>query len=162
MGEDVARELFEYPSINLGTIEGGDSINSVPRYARAELDIRLTAGVETSDVLARIRSCANGCEGVSIADAAWSVGTAEPVDSPLVDAVAATGEAVTGERVYRRSATGGGDAKTLRTAGIPTVEFGLGPDTAHAVDEYTTIEALRQNAAVYARLPARWASARDW
>jgi len=161
MGEGAARDLFEYPSINLGTIEGGEAVNTVPRTARAELDVRLTASVQTDDVLARIRACAAECEGVDVVDASWSVGTAEPVESPLVEAVATTAEDVTGDRVYRRSATGGGDAKTLRNAGIPTVDFALGPDTAHAVDEYTTVEALVDNAAVYARLPARWGRAVD-
>ncbi len=153
MGEETARKLFARPSINLGTIEGGEAINSVPATARAEIDIRLTAGVETSETLAEIRDCAADCEGVTIADVSWSVGTAEPIDSPLVDAVATTAEAATGDRVYRRSATGGGDAKRLRNEGIPTVEFALGTDTVHAVDEYTTVDALLGNAIVYARLP---------
>ncbi|ELY97405.1 CoA-disulfide reductase [Natrialba asiatica DSM 12278] len=58
-------------------------------------------------------------------------------------------------------ATGGGDAKTLRNAGVPTVEFALATDTVHAVDEYTTVDALIGNAMVYARLPEVWASAVD-
>ncbi|WP_135366629.1 M20 family metallopeptidase [Halosimplex halophilum] len=161
MGRAVARDLFAYPSINLGTLEGGEAINSVPQSARAEIDVRLAAGVETSSVLADIRSCAADCEGVSITDVSWSVGTAEPIDSPLVDAVASTAESVSGERVFRRSATGGGDAKTLRNADIPTVEFAFGTDTVHAVDEYTTVDALVDNAVVYARLPAAWASATE-
>jgi succinyl-diaminopimelate desuccinylase len=82
----------------------------------------------------------------------------ESVGSPLVDAVASTAEAVAGERVYRRSATGGGDAKRLRNAGIPTVEFAFGTDTVHAVDEYTTADALAGNAAVYTRLPGALAT----
>ncbi|WP_336036735.1 M20 family metallopeptidase [Halobacterium yunchengense] len=153
MGESVARELFTHPSINLGTLEGGDAVNSVPQSARAEIDVRLAAGVGTSDVLADVRSCVADCEGVSVTDVSWSVGTVEPMDSPLVDAVASTAEAVSGERVYRRSATGGGDAKALRNAGIPTVEFAFGTDTVHGVDEYTTVDALAANAAVYASLP---------
>ena len=72
-------------------------------------------------------------------------------------AVASTAEAVGGERVYRRSATGGGDAKRLRSAGIPTVEFAFGTDTVHAVDEYTTVDALVDNALVYASLPRAFA-----
>jgi len=161
MGRAVARNLFAYPSINLGTLEGGEAINSVPQSARAEIDVRLAAGVETSSVLADIRSCAADCEGVSITDVSWSVGTAEPIDSPLVDAVASTAESVSGERVFRRSATGGGDAKTLRNADIPTVEFAFSTDTVHAVDEYTTIDALVDNAVVYSRLPAAWTSATE-
>jgi succinyl-diaminopimelate desuccinylase len=158
MGEDVARDLFRYPSINLGVLEGGDAINSVPQSARAEVDVRLTAGVQTPDVLARIRECVAECEGITIADVSWSIGTAEDPDSPLVDAVASTAADVTGDRIFRRSATGGGDAKTLRNTGIATVEFALGTDTIHAPDEYVPIDALVGNAVVYARLPGAWHS----
>ncbi|UHQ95292.1 M20 family metallopeptidase [Haloterrigena alkaliphila] len=161
MGAETARELFETPTINLGILEGGDAINSVPRAARAEIDIRLTAGVRTPDLLSEIRECVADCEGITVADVSWSVGTAEPIDSPLVETVVSSAEAITGERVYRRSATGGGDAKRLRNAGVPTVEFALGTDTVHAVDEYTTVDALVGNATVYARLPEVWASAVD-
>ena len=159
MGAETARELFRYPSINLGVFEGGDSVNSVPQSARAEVDIRLTAGVRTPDVLSRIRACVADCEGIAITDVSWSVGTAERPDSPLVEAVASTAAEVTGERVARRSATGGGDAKTLRNAGIPTVEFALGTDTLHAVDEYVPVDALVGNALVYAQVPSAWAAA---
>ncbi len=157
MGEETARDLFRSPSVNLGTISGGSAINAVPQSARAEIDIRLTAGVETAPILSQIRDCVNGCEGTTIADVSWSTGTAEPIDSPLVAAVASTAQTVTGARVYRRSATGGGDAKALRNADIPTVEFALGTDTVHAVDEYTTVDALVGNARVYTQLPAAWA-----
>jgi len=153
MGAETARELFETPTINLGVLEGGEAINSVPGSARAEVDIRLTAGVRTPDVLSEIRDCVADCEGITVADVSWSVGTAEPVESPLVEAVSSSAEETTGERVYRRSATGGGDAKTLRNVGIPTVEFALGTDTVHAVDEYTTVEALVGNATSYACPP---------
>ncbi|UHH27127.1 M20 family metallopeptidase [Halobacterium noricense] len=156
MGEDVARDLFQYPSINLGILEGGDAINTVPQSARAEIDVRLTAGVHTPDVLAGIRECVADCEGITIADVSWSVGTAEPPGSPLVEAVASTAADVTGERVFRRSATGGGDAKTLRNAGVSTVEFALGTDTVHAPDEYVPVDVLVDNAVVYAQLPKVW------
>ncbi|WP_114579110.1 M20 family metallopeptidase [Saliphagus sp. LR7] len=161
MGADTARKLFETPTINLGVFKGGDAINSVPRAARAEIDIRLTAGVRTPDLLSRIQECVADCEGITVADVSWSVGTAEPIDSPIVEAVASSAETTIGERVYRRSATGGGDAKKLRNAGVPTVEFAFGTDTVHAVDEYTTVDALVGNATVYARLPEVWATAID-
>lgn len=159
VGRSDARDLFEYPTVNLGTIEGGKSINTVPDTARAELDVRLTAGIETSTVLADIRDCLGDHPAVSVADVGWSVGTYEPVDSPLVEAVTGTASDAVGDRLYRRSATGGGDAKKFRQAGIPTVEFALGTDTVHAADEYTTVEALTRNAAVYTRLPAVWKEA---
>ena len=75
MGADTARDLFDYPSINLGTIEGGQAINGVPQFARAEIDVRLTAGVDTSEVLSEIRECVADCDGITIADVSWNVGT---------------------------------------------------------------------------------------
>lgn len=157
LGREATRALFEYPTINLGTIQGGTAINAVPEQASAEIDIRLSPGVHTPTVIEEIRGCADRCEGVSITELSWSIGTFESINGPLVEAVAETAEGVVDERIYRRSATGGGDAKTFRNAGIPTVEFGLGTDTVHAVNEYTTIQALQANAEVYASLPQAFA-----
>lgn len=158
MGATAARELFERPTVTLGTIAGGDSVNTVPSAASARLDIRLTAGVETSLILTDIRECLADCPGVTVANASWSVGTYEPVESPLVEAVTAAVGSVVDAPIRRRSATGGGDAKKFRSAGIPTVEFAFGTDTVHAVDEYITAEALARNAAVFTRLPTVWAA----
>ncbi|MFW6448548.1 MAG: M20 family metallopeptidase, partial [Halobacteriota archaeon] len=160
LGETAAQDLFDRPTINLGRLEGGEAINQVPRRARAEVDIRLTAGVDTRSVLADVRECIDDCSGISLVDVSWSVGTAESLEAPLVRATTAVAESLTGDRVYRRSATGGGDAKRLRQRGTSTVEFALGPDTAHAVDEYTTVEALVANAKAYAQLPFRYAEYR--
>lgn len=161
MGEAAARATFEHPTVNLGRFSGGEAINTVPEHATAHLDVRLTASVYTPDVVAEVREVVAAHEGVEIADVSWSVGSYESPDSPVVDATVAAAESVCGERVYRRSATGGGDAKRLRSAGIPTVEFAFGPDNAHAVNEYTTVEALRRNAETYARLPAALVAAYD-
>lgn len=160
LGHDAARQLFERPTVNLGRLEGGEAINQVPRHAVAEIDIRLPAGIDTRTVLADLRDCIDGCDGISVVDLSWSTGTAEAFDAPLVAALHDVAEDVAGERVYRRSATGGGDAKRLRRRGVSAVEFALGPDTAHAVDEYTTVEAIARTAAVYARVPFAYAEAR--
>ena len=154
MGEATARRLFEQPTVNLGTLSGGEAINSVPAAATAGVDIRLTAGVPPGPVVDRIRGLIDDQPGVEITAVDHSQGTYEPVDAPLVAATAEAASNVTGRQVFRRSATGGGDAKTLRNAGISTVEFALGTDTAHAVDERTTVEALVETAAVYTRVPA--------
>lgn len=159
MDESDARQLFEQPTVNLGTIEGGDAVNSIPRHAAAQVDIRLPPGVQTETVLEDIRAWIGACEGVTIADVNWSVGTYEPPDSPLVEATMTAAREVIGQRIHRRSATGGGDAKQLRDAHIPTVEFAAGTDTLHACDEFTTVDALVRTAEVYARLPELFAQA---
>ena len=154
MGEEAATELFQRPTVNLGMLSGGEAINSVPATARAALDIRLTAGVAAPPICDRIRSFIADVERVDIDSLRWTEGTYERPDAPLVAAsVAAAGEA-TDNRVFRRSATGGGDAKTLRNAGISTVEFAIGADTAHSVDEWTSTDALEAMATAYTALPA--------
>ncbi|EJN58456.1 M20 family metallopeptidase [Halogranum rubrum] len=161
MGEQAARAMFEYPTLNLGTFEGGEAINSVPERARARLDIRVSPGVDTRTVLEAIYSHLTTFDDVVVTESRWSLGTAVDPESPVVAATTSLAREVTGERVYRRSATGGGDAKRLRAAGVPTIEFALGTDTAHAVDEYTTVDALTGNAFVYTALPYAFADRLD-
>lgn len=152
-GAEATRSLYRYPTINLGIIEGGTAVNTVPASACAKVDIRLTAGVDTRETLSGIRNCLTGMDGIEITDISWTRGSYEPLDSPTVEASVQAAEHVVDEQVYRRSATGGGDAKVLRHEEIPTVEFGFGTQTAHGIDEYTTTEALARNATSYGTLP---------
>jgi len=152
-GAEATRSLYRYPTINLGIIEGGTTINTVPSSACARVDIRLTAGVDTREALRGIRNCLAGMDGIEITNLSWTRGSYELLGSPIVEASAQAAEYVVDEQVYRRSATGGGDAKVLRHNGIPTVEFGFGTQTAHGTDEYTTTEALVRNAISYGTLP---------
>lgn len=158
MGEETAWQLFTRPTMNIGTFEGGGTINQVPDSALAELDIRLTAGVDTPSVLNRIEDILDDHPAVKIAEVSWSNGTYEPFDSPLAAATSDVAQTVSDEPIYRRSATGGGDVKNLRNEGISTIEFAFGTETAHAVDEYVPIQALQYNAAVFTRLPYTFAS----
>jgi succinyl-diaminopimelate desuccinylase len=80
-------------------------------------------------------------------------GSYEPLGNPIVEASANAAGHVVDEQVYRRGATGGGDAKSLRHEGIPTVELGFGTQTALGTKEYTTTESLVRNAISYATLP---------
>jgi succinyl-diaminopimelate desuccinylase len=153
VGAEATRSLYRYPTINLGIIEGGTAINTVPASACARVDIRLTAGVDTREALSGIRNCLTGMDDIEITDISWTRGSYEPFGSPIVEASARAAEHVVDEQVYRRSATGGGDAKVLRHEGIPTVEFGFGTQTAHGTDEYTTTEALVRNVISYGTLP---------
>ena len=150
VGEAAAWQLFERPTVNLGTISGGQAVNSVPTAATAEVDIRLTASVATEPVVGRIRGFVSDRPQVDIESVEYSEGTYETPEGPLVEAVSTAGEAVTGHRTLARSATGGGDAKALRNEGFSAVEFALGSETAHAVDERTSRRALSQTARVYA------------
>jgi len=156
-GADATRRLYRYPTINLGIIEGGTAINTVPASACARVDIRLTAGVDTRDPLGSIRNCLADIDGIEIADISWTRGSYEPIDSPLVEASSDAAGSVVDDPVFCRSVTAGGDTKVLRHDGGPTVEFGFGTQTAHGIDEYTTTDALIRNATAYAILPFEYA-----
>ncbi|MFW6002883.1 MAG: M20 family metallopeptidase [Halanaeroarchaeum sp.] len=153
MGNRDAERLFRYPTVNLGTFDGGTAVNTVPESATARVDVRVTATVDTATVLSDIEECLSSHDHVSIVETSWSTGTMEDPNGPLVSAVADTAASIVDDRIYRRSATGGGDGKMLREAGISTVEFALGTDTAHAADEYLTRDALVANATIYAHVP---------
>ena len=153
MGDEAARAMFERPTTNLGTFSGGESINSVPERAVAELDVRLTPGVNPTHVLSDLSDVLDYHERVSVREVSSTAGTYETADSPVVTPAVEAARRVTGDRIYRRCASGGSDARLFRDAGIPSVEFALGVGTAHATDEHTTVETVVGNAAVYALLP---------
>lgn len=153
LDERMARRLFERPTVNWGELAGGEAVNSVPPTASTRLDVRLTVGVHPAEVLSEIRECIRSHDHVRITDTSWTAGTYTDPDAPFVNAVADVAEDVLAEPIYRRSATGSGDAQQFRSAGIPTVEFAPGTETAHAEDEYTTTAALSQIAQIYMRLP---------
>lgn len=153
MGESTARELFRQPTINLGRISGGTAVNRVPETATAELDIRLTAGIDTQAIINRIQDVLEDYPQVQVDDMQWSIGSYQSTEDPIVQATTAAAEHVADRAVRHRSATGGGDAKKLRDYGIPTVEFAFGTGTMHATDEYITVEKLLNNALVYTQLP---------
>lgn len=150
-------ELFAHPTVNLGQLDGGNTVNSVPQTATAELDVRVTPGASTEDVLDHIRSCIDARENVSIREVSWTEGTYVDPSAPIVEAVTDAAEGVLPERPLGRCATGGSDAKKLREAGVPAVECAVGSDTAHGVDEYVTIPDLERTATWYERIPSLFA-----
>lgn len=156
LGRDTARELFERPTTNLGTFNGGDAVNSVPERAVAELDVRLAPGVDPTVAFSTVCEALEAHDRVSIQEASSTVGTHEAADSPVVEPALEAAREVTGDRVFRRCASGGSDARLFRNDGVPTVELGLGHGNAHATDEHTTTDTLVGNAAVYSLLPFRY------
>jgi len=156
LDRERAAGLFRSPTVNLGRLNGGDAVNSVPASAEARLDIRVLPSVEPETVLAELRDCTAG-QDVTITDITWTEGTYTEPSTPLVRAATDVARATLGTPVYRRFATGSGDAQAFREHGVPTIEFATGTGTVHGTDEYTTREKLLGNAVAYARLPFRFA-----
>ncbi|MGQ3414079.1 M20 family metallopeptidase [Natrinema sp. LN54] len=153
LDRETATALFRSPTVNLGTFSGGDAVNTVPSSAEATLDVRALPSVDAAAIVSLIRDCLAEREGATLADVTSKAGSYTAPESAIVRAVTSVAEDALPTPVYRRFATGSGDAQVFRDNGVPTVEFATGTGTAHAVDEYTTVDKLRRNALVYARLP---------
>jgi len=155
----ASRDLFRYPTVNLGQLAGGSTVNSVPQTATAKVDVRVTPGASTQAVFERIEACLGSKPDISISDVSMQEGTYTDPEHSFVETVVDAGQAVGNQRVFRQCATGGGDVKKLRQAGIPAVEAAVGSDTAHQVEEYISVDSLEATAEWYGRLPALLADA---
>ncbi len=153
LDEEAAAALFHSPTVNLGRFSGGDAVNTVPSSARAELDVRVLPSVDPERLVARLRDCLGAQESATLTDISWNEGSYTEPETTIVRAMSTVVDDVVPTPVYRRFATGSSDAQVFRAAGVPTVEFATGTGTAHAIDEYTTVDKLVQNALIYARLP---------
>jgi succinyl-diaminopimelate desuccinylase len=144
-------------------LRGGDpeQVNVIPAVAVACLDVRTVPGVDHDDLVTRVRALAEDvgrADGVSaeltVLDDRPPVDT--PADHPLVTALAAAHEAVTGQEAVLGGVPGATDGTILtRDAGIPTVVYGPGGKwIAHQADEYVEVDDIVRCAHVYAE--AAW------
>jgi len=144
------------PTLNVGTISGGTSVNTVPDRCTIELERRLTpqegpleARQELIDHLAREVKLGPDLEhdepfmrGLPLGDQA---------NRELADRLGAVVRRVAGtcRTVGAAYAT---DAASLAAAGVPTVVFGPGSiEQAHTADEWIALDSLEMAAEVYYR-----------
>jgi acetylornithine deacetylase len=142
------------PSLSVGRIEGGLSVNVVPDQCAIEIDRRLLPGEEATRCLAQVEQLLidhlGSLEGIEL-DQPWVnlpplAPRAEPWLEPLGDAVAAA----TGRRPDVRGVPFGTDAGPLGAAGLPCVVFGPGDIAqAHTHDEWIDLEQVQLAAEAY-------------
>jgi succinyl-diaminopimelate desuccinylase len=149
------------PTLNVGTIAGGNTINSVPDAARFGVDVRTVPGMDHAVLLKRLRALLGEDTGVEVLQDAKPVWTA-----PEDDWVQTVFEVCTrhlGSRPEPRTASYNTDAGNLLRvySGAPTVVLGPGePQLAHQTDEYCSIERIRESISIYEELIGRWCGAR--
>lgn len=162
--EALARELQARPphplvgppSLSVGTIRGGHSVNTVPDRCVIEVDRRLVP-VETPDVAeAAIRAIAE--RGGATVEPIFCAGAFEmPRDSDVVRRAVAAAEAVLGQAsiIGARYCT---EAAELALAGIPAVVVGPGEGLkAHSADECIALDQLEAACQIYQHLMTRHA-----
>ena len=162
----VALEQFDFaakphavmgkPTLNVGTIEGGVTVNAVPDAASIGVDIRTVPGMDHEEVLKRIRS--------SIPEAELEVfSNLKPVwTAPAhewIQRVFEICKPYLSEPPAARTAPYMTDAANLLKvySGAPAVVLGPGEAAmAHQTDEYASQERIRQSVAIYESLIRDW------
>jgi len=137
-------------TFNLGQIEGGTSVNSVPHEAKLKVDLRSEAEGEIARLEAALRECVaagvrdemDNARDPGKGKLEWKVeligsrpGGELPADSPLLAALRAADEAVANESRIERSST---DANIPLSLGIDAIAIGAGGNGggAHSLQEW--------------------------
>lgn len=143
------------PTVNVGTINGGEAPNVVPDRCEATVDVRLVPGLEPGDAAVAIQGAVGGWADVSIELALPAVHT--PPEDPWLQTVL---QHVGGEPFGVSYFT---DASVLAPVlGHPPVAIiGPGdPRLAHQLDESCSAAGITRAAALYERLAIDWTTTR--
>jgi acetylornithine deacetylase len=149
--------LLGPPTLSVGRIDGGTSVNTVPDRCRIEVDRRVIPGEDPraapGDLVAFLKEQAGidfpfECEPPWMIKAPLAPRGSEELVARLgraIDAVAG------GHRVH--AVPYGTDASTLAEAGIPSVVFGPGDIAqAHTCDEWVSLDEVEQASEILYRL----------
>jgi succinyl-diaminopimelate desuccinylase len=157
--------LLGSPTINVGTIEGGNGLNVVAESCRVGIDRRVITGMteEAAEADLRRRIDAAGLEGLryDLVPKVFGEASEQDPDDPFVGLLEAAVRAATGTTPGRIGMSFTTDARFVRNgAGIPAVVCGPGDVAqAHAVDEWVAVDRLAEATAAYAELLASFAPA---
>ena len=144
------------PTLNVGTMEGGNTVNAVPDSARIGVDIRTVPGMDHEALIGRMKSLLGEAE-LDVFSNLKPVWTA-PEDE-WIQRVFEICKPYVGEQPAARTAPYMTDAANLLKvyARAPTVVLGPGEAAmAHQTDEYASQERTRQAVAIYESLIRDW------
>jgi succinyl-diaminopimelate desuccinylase len=144
------------PTLNVGTIEGGNTVNAVPDAARIGVDIRTVPGMDHKALLLQLKNLLGEAEMEVFSDLppVWTA-----PDDDWMQRVFEICRPFVGEAPAARTAPYMTDAANLLKvyAGAPTVVLGPGEAAmAHQTDEYCSMERLRQSVEIYEKIILDW------
>jgi acetylornithine deacetylase ArgE len=145
------------PTLSVGRIEGGTSVNTVPDRCRIEIDRRVIPGEDALAAAGQLTSYLRDEAGIDFpfqCTEPWmSKGALSPQGSETL--VARLGHAIDSVAGSHRvtAVPYGTDASTLAEAGVPAVVFGPGDIArAHTADEWVPLDEVEQAAEMLYRL----------
>lgn len=154
---DVSHPSLGAPTLNVGTISGGENVNSVPDWARIAIDIRTVANQESANVYDMLKQYLGNEVTMKILQASDAV-TTDPEDL-WVREVFEIMTPILGEKPEPRAATYFTDAGELTPAlgNPPTLILGAGePAMAHKTDEFCYVSRIEEAVAAYLRIGEKW------
>jgi len=152
-----AHPVMGKPTMNVGTFEGGNTVNSVPDAASFGVDIRTVPGMDHAALRAKLQATLGNeaeLEVFSDMNAVWT----EPDQDWVQRVFEITGRTL-GVKPEPRAQTYNTDAGNLLKVykGAPTVILGPGePQLAHQTDEYCSMARIGQSVAIYEELIRDW------
>jgi acetylornithine deacetylase/succinyl-diaminopimelate desuccinylase family protein len=148
--------LLGPPTLSVGRIEGGSSVNTVPDRCRIEIDRRLIPGEHPSQAPADLTAYLRDALGVDFpfeASAPWLYTPALAPDLSR-DLVHRLGRAIASVKGSHQvtAVPYGTDAGVIAEAGIPAVVFGPGDIAcAHTRDEWVSLREVEEAGEIYFR-----------
>ena len=145
------------PTLNVGTIEGGVTVNAVADAAKIGVDIRTVPGMDHERVLSTLQKVLGEETEMDVFSNLKPVWTAP--DEEWIQRVFEICKPYVGAQPAARTAPYMTDAANLLKvyAGAPTVVLGPGEAAmAHQTDEYASQERTRQAVAIYESLIRDW------
>jgi acetylornithine deacetylase len=145
------------PTLSVGRIEGGTSVNTVPDLCRIEIDRRLLPGEDPTAVPGQLatylrRQADPGIDFTCSDPYLSSLALGSKGSEPLVAALGAAIDSVAGSH-HVMAVPYGTDASKLAAAGIPSVVFGPGDIArAHTCDEWVSLDEVEQASTILFRL----------
>ncbi len=145
------------PSLSVGRIEGGQSVNVVPDWCEVEIDRRVIPGEQPLDCMARVESALRerlgDLEGVTFLPPWVKMPALSTERSGAKDWIESVGDAVarvTGKVPEVTGVPYGTDAGPLGASGLPCLVFGPGSIAqAHTKDEWVELDQVEQAAGAY-------------
>ncbi len=145
------------PTLNVGTIAGGQNINSVPDQTVIGVDIRTIPGQSHQDIGNKLQQILGSDVEINIINEAATV--ASNVNHEWIQQVFSITTSITGEEPTTKGATFFSDASVLTPAyGYPpTIILGPGePSMAHKTDEYCYLSKIEQSVEIYTLITKQW------
>lgn len=145
--------LLGAPSLSVGVIEGGQTVNTVPETCWIDVDRRTLPGETPEGVLAPVRCMLSEVDSATIQPPYLEVGGMEVAETaPAVCRLAEAIRAGAGDVVIE-GAPYATDAGIYCSAGIPTVVFGPGDiSQAHTAEEFLELSQLEAAVAIIKRM----------